>query len=38
MLMYHSGGKQTTNDILMLSVFVGLGAGFLTDLIVLGGA
>jgi ZIP family zinc transporter len=39
MLMYSSGRKQTTNDILMLGIFVGLCAGFLTDLIVtLGGA
>ena len=27
MLTYHSGRKQTTNDILMLGVFVGLPAG-----------
>lgn len=39
MLMYHSGRKQTTNDVLMLGIFVGLCAGFVTDLIVtLGGA
>ncbi|MGC1931433.1 MAG: ZIP family metal transporter [Candidatus Nitrosopolaris sp.] len=39
MLMYNSGMKQTTNDILMLGIFVGLCAGFVTDLIVtLGGA
>jgi len=39
MLMYSSGRKQTTNDILLLGVFVGLCAGFVTDLIVtLGGA
>jgi len=39
MLMYNSGSKQTTNDILMLGIFVGLCAGFVTDLIVtLGGA
>ncbi len=39
MLMYNSGRKQTTNDILMLGIFVGLCAGFITDLIVtLGGA
>ena len=38
-LMYSSGRKQTTNDILMLGIFVGLCAGFVTDLIVtLGGA
>lgn len=39
MLMYHSGRKQTTNNILMLGIFVGVCAGFVTDLIVtLGGA
>ena len=39
MLMYNSGRRQTTNSILMLGVFVGLCAGFMTDLIVtLGGA
>jgi zinc transporter, ZIP family len=39
MLMYNSGRKQTANDILMLGIFVGLCAGFVTDLIVtLGGA
>ena len=39
MLMYNSGRKQTTNDILMIGFFVGLFAGFVTDLIVtLGGA
>jgi zinc transporter, ZIP family len=39
MLMYNSGRKQTTNQILMIGIFVGLSAGFLTDLIVtLGGA
>ncbi len=39
MLMYNSGRRQTTNDILMLGIFVGLCAGFITDLIVtLGGA
>jgi len=39
MLMYNSGRKQTTNDILMVGFFVGLFAGFITDLIVtLGGA
>ncbi len=38
MLMYNSGRKQTTNDILMVGFFVGLFAGFITDLIVtLGG-
>ncbi len=39
MLMYSSGRRQTTNRILMMGIFVGLCAGFLTDLIVtLGGA
>lgn len=39
LLMYDSGRRQTTNDILMYGIFIGLCAGFLTDLIVtLGGA
>jgi len=39
MLMYSSGRRQTANGTLMFGVFVGLCAGFLTDLIVtLGGA
>jgi ZIP family zinc transporter len=39
MLMYNSGRKQTTNGILMVGIFVGLLAGFITDmLITLGGA
>lgn len=39
MLMYNSGRRQTTNEILMLGIFLGLIAGFATDLIVtLGGA
>ena len=39
MLMYNSGRRQTTNTVLMLGLFVGLFAGFITDLIVtLGGA
>jgi zinc transporter, ZIP family len=39
MLMYNSGRRQTTNHILMIGIFVGLCAGFLTDLIVtIGGA
>jgi zinc transporter, ZIP family len=38
-LMYNSGRRQITNNILMLGIFVGLCAGFITDLIVsLGGA
>ena len=39
MLMYNTGRRQTTNDVMMLGIFVGLCAGFITDLIVtLGGA
>jgi ZIP family zinc transporter len=39
MLMYNSGRAQTTNALLMVGVFVGLLAGFITDLVVtLGGA
>lgn len=39
MLMYNAGRKQTTNDILMIGIFVGLCVGFVTDLVVtLGGA
>ena len=39
LLMYSSGRRQTTNSILMAGIFVGLCAGFLTDLMVtLGGA
>jgi zinc transporter, ZIP family len=39
MLMYGTGRRQTTNQVLMLGIFIGLCAGFLTDLIVtLGGA
>jgi ZIP family zinc transporter len=34
MLMYNSGRKQTTNSILMVGIFVGLFAGFITDLII----
>ena len=34
MLMYNSGRKQTTNSILMTGIFVGLFAGFITDLII----
>ena len=38
-LMYNSGRRQVSYDVLMLGLFVGLTAGFLTDLIVtLGGA
>jgi zinc transporter, ZIP family len=39
LLMYNTGRRQTTNDVLMVGIFLGLIAGFLTDLIVtLGGA
>ena len=39
MLMYNSGRRQVTYDILMLGIFVGLTAGFISDLVVsLGGA
>lgn len=39
MLMYNAGRKQTTNNILMMGIFVGVCAGFVTDLLVtLGGA
>ena len=34
MLMYYSGRKQTTNVVMILGIFVGLCAGFVTDLIV----
>ncbi len=39
LLMYHAGRRQTSNNILMMGIFVGVCAGFVTDLIVtLGGA
>ena len=39
MLMYNSGRRQTTNDVLMVGIFLGLCAGFITDLLItLGGA
>lgn len=34
LLMYSSGRKQTTNSVLMIGIFVGLFAGFITDLII----
>jgi zinc transporter, ZIP family len=38
-LMYNSGRRQVTNNILMLGIFIGLLAGFLSDLLItLGGA
>ncbi len=39
LLMYNTGRRQVSNDVIMVGIFVGLLAGFLTDLIVsLGGA
>ncbi len=39
MLMYNSGRKLTSNDILMIGIFLGLCVGFVTDIIVtLGGS
>jgi zinc transporter, ZIP family len=39
MLMYNTGRRMTTNRVIMIGIFVGLCAGFITDLIVtLGGA
>jgi ZIP family zinc transporter len=38
MLMYNSGRRQVTNDIMMLGFFIGISAGFVTDLLItLGG-
>jgi len=34
MLMYNSGRRQVTNDILMIGFFIGITAGFITDLLV----
>jgi ZIP family zinc transporter len=34
MLMYNSARKQTTNSVLMVGIFVGLFAGFITDLMI----
>jgi len=34
MLMYNSGRRQVNNNVLMLGMFIGLLAGFLTDLLV----
>ena len=34
MIMYNSGRKYNTNGILMIGIFVGLFAGFITDLII----
>jgi ZIP family zinc transporter len=39
LLMYNTARRQSSNDLIMVGIFVGLLAGFLTDLIVsLGGA
>lgn len=39
MVMYSQGRRQTTNQVLLMGIFLGITAGFLTDLIVtLGGA
>jgi zinc transporter, ZIP family len=39
LLMYNTARRQSSNDLIMIGIFVGLLAGFLTDLIVsLGGA
>ena len=39
LLMYNSARRQSSNDLIMIGIFIGLLAGFLTDLIVsLGGA
>jgi len=39
MTMYSHGRRQTSNDVLLLGIFLGICAGFLTDLIVtLGGS
>jgi ZIP family zinc transporter len=34
LFMYNSGRRQTSNDVMMLGIFIGLLAGLLTDLIV----
>jgi ZIP family zinc transporter len=34
LLMYNIGRRQTTNDVLMMGLFIGLVAGFVTDLMV----
>ena len=39
LLMYNSARRQSSNDLIMVGIFIGLLAGFLTDLVVtLGGA
>ena len=34
MLMYNSARKQSTNSVIMVGFFVGLFAGFITDLMI----
>lgn len=34
MLMYNSGRKLTTNSVMMVGIFIGLFAGFITDLLI----
>lgn len=34
MLMYNSGRKLTTNSVMMIGIFIGLFAGFITDLLI----
>ena len=34
LLMYHAGRKQTTNGVMMVGIFLGLFAGFITDLLI----
>ena len=34
LLMYHAGRKQTTNGVMMIGIFLGLFAGFITDLLI----
>ena len=34
MLMYNSGRKLTTNNVMMVGIFLGLFAGFITDLLI----
>ena len=34
MLMYNSGRKLTTNNVMMIGIFVGLFVGFITDLLI----
>jgi len=34
MLMYNAGRKYTTNSVMMTGIFIGLVAGFMTDMII----